>query len=221
MYTSQRAVTVGDDATLRITALKLSGMNSTLEEKMFLLADLYEVTWHTMWEYWKSLFSIVNDHAPIKVVRKKNCSLPWISKETHQLTRAQNYHRQKSKKTRNADDWMKFEVLKKRVVREMHLDKIKHFNNICNETRNQSRQAWSELSSFLGQKARQIVSFLSTEHGRITTKTGIVNAFSKHFGSIPTSLLPAKLYHLAKAPSKFQFITTSVKEVHNYVASFT
>lgn len=46
---------------------------------------------------------------------------------------------------------VKFKVLKKRVVQELHLDKIKHFNNICNKMRNQPRQAsiWPKLRSLL------------------------------------------------------------------------
>ncbi len=86
--------------------------NSDADE---LIQDLENAPWSLMdtfdtvdrkWEYWKTTFlSVVDRHAPLRKVRVREHSSPWITEEVLKLTRARNYYHTKHRKTKSLDDW--------------------------------------------------------------------------------------------------------------------
>ena len=76
------------------------------------------------WDCWKSLFlSIVEGHAPLRKVRVKADTYPWMTDEVRHLAWARNYYRKKFMKTRNHCDWKRFMNLRKKVKKELKVSK--------------------------------------------------------------------------------------------------
>ena len=86
-----------------------------------LLMDLEQAPWNILdtfdsmdekWDCWKSLFlSIVDGHAPLRKVRVKADTYPWMTDEVRCLARARNYYRKKFMQTKNQSDWECFKNL--------------------------------------------------------------------------------------------------------------
>ena len=48
------------------------------------------------WGCWKSLLlSVLDQHAPLRKIRERRSSLPWITAEVLKINRARNYFRRK------------------------------------------------------------------------------------------------------------------------------
>ena len=87
-----------------------------------LVSDLENSPWSVMdifdsiddkWEHWKSIFrAVVDKHAPMRKVRVRECSSPWITEEVLRINRARNYYRTKHHKTGSIDDWETFKRLR-------------------------------------------------------------------------------------------------------------
>ena len=57
----------------------------------------------------KSLFlKILDSHLPLRKVRMRSQTLPWISNDVWKLMRARNNCCALAKKSKKADDWMKY-----------------------------------------------------------------------------------------------------------------
>ena len=105
-----------------------------------LTKDLHSAPWQVMdtmedidakWDYWKALFSsIVDSHVPWRRVRVRKESLPWISREIRAAMRARNYHCTKAKRTRKAEDWEKYRLLRNRVTMMIRKSKLQHFEEV-------------------------------------------------------------------------------------------
>ena len=80
-----------------------------------IVSDLLGAPWNVIetfdsiddkWNCWKSIFqSILDRHVPMKKVRVKRSSLPWITAEVLKVNRARNYFRKKHRRTGNENDW--------------------------------------------------------------------------------------------------------------------
>ena len=78
------------------------------------VSDLIAAPWQVMdtfddvndrWHYWKTLFlEVVNKHIPLRKVRNKATTLPWIDREIRLLMRTRNYFWNKAKSSRRNED---------------------------------------------------------------------------------------------------------------------
>ena len=80
-----------------------------------LTGELISAPWSVMdvlddvdskWDFWKKqFFEVVDSHIPVKKVRVKRNSLPWIDWELRKLMRLRNYQCRKAKKSKDENDW--------------------------------------------------------------------------------------------------------------------
>ena len=153
-----------------------------------LLSDLDTAPWSVMdsfedidsrWEYWKSLFEqIVASHIPMRKVRVREKTLPWIGNDVRRLMRARNYHRTKARNSKRAEDWMQYRKLRNLVTWELKKAKLKYFESV---SRQSTKKLWKELNRVLGRRSRHNIEAIRTPNGRVTSQQGIVEELSRHF----------------------------------------
>ena len=100
------------------------------------MLDLEAAPWSAMeslddiddrWGYWKSLFlKILNSHLPLRKVRMRSQTLPWISKDMRKLMRTRNTRCAMAKKSKKADG-MKYRRLRNQVAWELKKVKLQYF----------------------------------------------------------------------------------------------
>ncbi len=115
-----------------------------------LISNLQEAPWHVMgildnidemWDYWKSLYlSVINNHAPLRKVRVRQKSIPWMTEEVRRLARARNYFRKKFRRTKDPKDWEYFRRLRNLVTKKLKGAQCNHFENLSST--NHPRKMW-------------------------------------------------------------------------------
>lgn len=140
-----------------------------------LVLDLRNSPWSVMdifdsiddkWEYWKSIFwAVVNKHAPMRKVRVRECSSPWITEEVLRIARARNYYRTKHRKTGSIDDWETFKRLRNASKSAIRKAKAEYFEGICHDVARNPSRTWKQLNKVLGRSHTQRVSMLKSTMG--------------------------------------------------------
>ena len=153
-----------------------------------ILSDLDEAPWSVMesfddiddrWGYWKSLFlKIFDSHIPLRKVHMRAQTLPWISNDVRWLMRVRNNSCARAKKSKKADDWMRYRSLRNKVAWELKKAKLQYFDKMSGQS---SKKAWRELNQVLGRKGGKGIEAVQTPNGRLTDRQDIVGEFSKFF----------------------------------------
>ena len=140
------------------------------------------------WEYWKSIFwAVVNKHAPMRKVRVRECSSPWITEEVLRIARARNYYRTKHRKTGSIDDWETFKRLRNASKSAIRKAKAEYFEGICHDVARNPSRTWKQLNKVLGRSHTQRVSMLkSTMGGNVFDDGAIAEEFSQFFANCGT-----------------------------------
>ena len=174
------------------------------------------------WEYWKALFvRIVDSNIPLRKVRVKSDSLPWISSEIRVLMRARNYLCTKAKSSRRDEDWERYRKLKNQLTMRIRQAKIQHFEQLSEQTKQNPRKLWTELNKALGRKSKQKIDSLTTHQGILTQQQDIVEEFNCFFSASVGNLddtevdpdcgvLPEKL---AGSAGEFDLLKTEEEDV--------
>ena len=105
----------------------------------FFLLDLAKLPWHVInqhcnpnecWRVWKSFFNdTLNMHAPIRRMRVKGNSVPWITPEIKCMIKNRDYHKKYSIKHASPSHWEKFQLLRNKVNVEIRNAKSKYFHD--------------------------------------------------------------------------------------------
>jgi len=134
------------------------------------------------WHYWKTLFlEVVNKHIPLRKVRMKATSLPWITQEIRALMRTRNYFCSKAKSSGRNEDWVMYRRLRNHVTARLRMAKLLYFESLSEESRRNPRKLWNGLNKALGRKNKHKIDSLTTPQGILRDEQDIANEFSDFF----------------------------------------
>ena len=122
---------------------------------------------HNKWEYLSIFQAVVDKHAPMRKVRVRECSSPWI-------TRARNYYCTQHCKTGSIDDWETFKRLRNATNSAIRKAKSEYFEGISYDVARNPSKTWKQQNEVLGRshnyvkifpccRLQWVVMFLMTE----------------------------------------------------------
>lgn len=88
---------------------------------------LDSVQWQVIedrWEYW--FLKIADAHIPLRKVRVKSSSFPWIGREIRALMWERNYPCTKAKNSKRDEDWVQYHKLKNHVTWKLKQATLRH-----------------------------------------------------------------------------------------------
>ena len=125
-----------------------------------------------MWLKWKcSFLSIANKHAPLRTMRVRTRSSPWITSEL--------------KKRMHDRDILKIKASKKQrniVNSEIRLAKQAYYQNSFNKYMGDSKKTWQTINELTSRKSgKKSLASLKVNGVSITIPTVLSNQFNNHF----------------------------------------
>ena len=136
------------------------------------------------------------------------------------MMRARNYYRTKFRQTRDQADWEHYKCLKKGVINQIRKAKIKRFNTIGKEMKNNPGKAWSQLKQPLDAINKRRITILKTDNGVLTSKSDIAQAFNEQFTLALNTLPSAQHHQLNTCSNRLQFTSIEAEEVCKLLTTF-
>lgn len=134
------------------------------------------------WECWKKLFNdVIEACVPLRRVRVRDSSLPWIDQKLRKLIHVRNYYSTKAKRGKKAEDWEKYWRLRNDVTCMVRQARVKFFEKLGVEAAKNPRKMWRELEKIMGSGKKQIIESLRTSAGLVMDQQGVVDVLNKHF----------------------------------------
>ena len=100
-----------------------------------------------MWQQWKCTFlAIADKHAPLKTMRVRSRSSPWITAELKDLMHNRDILKIKAIKTNDPNDWAVFKKQRNLVNKQVRLAKQVYYQNIFNKHTSDSRKTWQTIN---------------------------------------------------------------------------
>ena len=167
----------------------------------FFLWDLAKLPWHVInqysnpnecWRVWKSFFNdTLNMHAPIRRMRVKGNSVPWITPEIKCMMRNRDYHKKYAIKHASQSHWEKFQLLRNKVNIEIRNAKSKYFHDKITDcsVMNDPKKTWKLINSLLGKNTKSInVNELLIDGISVSDRKSITEELNDYFISIGSKL---------------------------------
>ena len=115
----------------------------------------YATNVENAWSAFSDIFmSILNSIAPVKEVRLKQRTEPWVDSELLDLMRSRDRFLYQFKKHGNSEDYRLFCSYRNQVQRYIRKAKADYFSNKIEENKNNSKNLWQQLKS-LGYKNKK------------------------------------------------------------------
>ena len=135
------------------------------------------------WECWKKIFfDVLNKHVPVRKVRPRAFTLPWIDAEIHKLMRARSYHLSKAQRSKKQEDWVKYKALRNAVTASIRKARADYFRELTHNTTN-PRQVWKDLSLIIGRSKHKRIGTICKDGRDITEDCDKAELFNKFFAS--------------------------------------
>ena len=143
-----------------------------------------------MWLQWKSSFvSIVNKHAPLRTMRVRTRSSPWITSELKKRMHDRDILKIKASKSNDSNDWSLFKKQSNIVNSEIRLAKQAYYHNSFNKYTDDSKKTWQTINEPSSRKSgKKLVTSLKVNGVSITNPTVPSNQFNNHFATIGPEL---------------------------------
>ena len=107
-----------------------------------------------MWSQWKCLFlPIANKHAPLRTMRVRARSSPWITSTLKRCMHDRDILKIKASKSKNPSDWMQFKKQRNIVNKEIRLAKQAYYQNTFNENKGDSKRTWQTINELTSRKS--------------------------------------------------------------------
>lgn len=170
----------------------------------------------SLWTMFKSDFLRLCDiHAPIRTMRLKNRSCPWVNNGIVQLIYSRNYAHKKAVKTKSSGDWNIYRGLRGQVSKAIATEKRNYFNK-CIADANKPKLLWKQINKVTCKN------ICDTIPNNVS-----LNDFADHFstiglrtvhslqsnGNIPVNKNPKCLY-------KFEFKSVNFNDVSKVLGRF-
>ena len=169
------------------------------------------------WERWKSAYTDICDrHAPMKSLRLKKRSNPWMTHDIIKLMYERDYVHAKATQNNDSKLWQDYRNLRNKVTCIIKERKNAYFNDIHTLCRNDPPKMWSEIKRLVPGK---------NKHSHITCDIS-ANDFNHHFANIGKKM-NSKFQNnddnfLWKGPKSiysFRFKNMSKADIETYLGS--
>ena len=166
--------------------------------------------------------SIVDKHAPLRRMRVRVRSSPWITSELKKRMHNRNILKIKAMKSKDPFDWMQFKKQRNLVNNEIRLAKQSYNQNSFNEYKVNSRKTWQTINELTSRKSgKESITSLKVHGVLITNPTMLSNEFNNHFATIisklasniSTSDIDNYLKYLTNTDKQFQLCPTTRDKV--------
>ena len=130
------------------------------------LSDISQIPWECIishdnpnicWKIWETLYlKVLDTHAPLRHIRIRTNSLPWINKKVKEQMRLRDYYNKQAVKHSSQTQWEMYRKTRNNVNSEIRLAKKKYFCNRINECAqiNNPTKSWSLINNLLGKKIK-------------------------------------------------------------------
>ena len=174
-----------------------------------LQCDLLQINWQNFittrnrsfnenfYEFFKTLESIINDHAPIKKLTKKEVSLkskPWINKQIQTKMKQRDrtlkkYYKEKDNDLKNTL-WNQYKLLRNSTCSEMKKGKQDYFRKFFSENQSNIANIWKGIRSIISYKSQNSKKTLSLYQNKslVSDPSEIVQIFNEYFVSVGPKL---------------------------------
>ena len=135
--------------------------------------ELDEVNWHliddipdidTAVAAWSSMFTDVADrHAPIKKLRVKGCSTPWLMSDLSTAMRERDSYHRKAIRSNSPSMWKKFRKLKLSVNKQLRECKTNYFRDLIQKNSGNSAKLWKTLNEVTSRQRFSPLSCIESE----------------------------------------------------------
>ena len=145
---------------------------------------------NSMWICWKELFlEVLDKHAPIRQIRKRSCSVPWITADIKELI----FHRDKMKRkamvTKQSVDWDAYKTSRNRVNIALRRGKSEYYRKKTAQQNKNPKEAWKTINDLLGRSSNDTtINELSIDGSNITSTQEMANGFNEYFTNIGPNL---------------------------------
>ena len=136
------------------------------------------------WDCWKKMFNeVIEEHLPLRKVRAREHSLPWINQGLRKMMRMRNYYGTKAKKSKKPEDWEKYKTVRNEVTSMIRQARVQYYKKIGEAAGRNPRNMWRELNKLIGNGKRLGIDRLRTEGGVVIDRQGIADVFNEQFSS--------------------------------------
>ena len=138
---------------------------------------------NTRWHGWKKLFlKIMDSHVPVKKMRVRKSTMPWVDGSVRKLMRARSYFHTKAVRTGDKEDWMKYKTLRNSVTSKLRAAKLKFLDEISLLGRN-PREVWRRLNLVMGRKKGKHIGSLMVDGRELNSSSDKAEALNSFFSS--------------------------------------
>ena len=130
------------------------------------LTDLSQMPWENIaqhdnsnvcWQVWKSLYlQVLDRHAPLRRMRTRGNSLPWISSDIKGIMRSRDFHKIKAVRYNSQSHWTKYKELRNKVNAELIKAKRNYFCNKIEDCAQSKdiKQSWNLINHLMGKNVK-------------------------------------------------------------------
>ena len=176
-----------------------------------------------MWSQWKCLFlPIANKHAPLRTMRVRARSSPWITSTLKRRMHDRDILKIKASKSKNPSDWVQFKKQRNIVNKEIRLAKQAYYQNTFNENKGDSKRTWQTINEPTSRKSgKTTVTSLKLNGLSVTNPSELSDKFNNHFATIGSKLASeidssdtdSHLRYLTGTDKRFELRPTSTTKV--------
>ena len=128
---------------------------------------------------WERMFNgVADDHAPIRIRRRKGHKTPWVTAKLSEIRRDRDYHHKKARPSNSEYHWSMYRKTRNYANHEEKRLKSQYFCNLINESSSDGTRMWKTLKQvFPNSKANKDVQSIKFK-GKLFTK---LEDYSRNF----------------------------------------
>ena len=143
------------------------------------------------WCTWNELFiSIIDKHAPKRIIRTRNKPAPWIDATAKKLMYERDMFKKRVARSNSQADWMNYKTARNRTNYELRKIKRQYYQTKLSESSGDSKRTWAVLNSLVGKPSKntEINEIKVSPNEIITSGEDIANHLNQHFSEIGVKL---------------------------------
>ena len=184
----------------------------------------------TLWLTWKSFFTnIINKHAPVKTIRVRGNSLPYVTAEVKHMMRTRDKLRGKANKTGSVYLRQAFQQMRNKVNYSLRKLRSDYYTRKIEENKNNLRNTWKILKSVINETSKcSSIEKIRVHNTEITNKQQISNEMNKYFSTIGQNLakdIPdntiGSTHMVTRSNKVFKFRKVCPSQVHDLIMKST
>ena len=157
-----------------------------------LLQILIQVTdTNSMGTLWKDLFmEVLDQHAPVKQIRKRSSGAPLINGEIKKLVSDRDKLKRKAMLTKLDIDWDHYKISRNKVNVALRHAKSAYYRSKIASQNNNPKQAWKTNNNLLGRSCNDtVINKLKVNNAYISSPEEIADAFNEYFVKVGSNYI--------------------------------